>query len=78
MMTNSKKEGESLYAVAYWRLDRRRGWVQEISYGHARDYINAKARFVIAHKDDVTVWPIACGLAIAFFVDDKQGMVLSA
>jgi len=76
MMTNSA--GEALYAAAYWRMDPRKGWVQEISHFHAPDYPTAKGRFIFAHRNDPSVWLIAVGPAIAFFVDDKQGMVLSA
>ena len=76
MMTNS--EGEALYAAAYWRRDRRKGWVQEISHFHAPDYITAKGRFIFAHRNDPTVWLIDVAPAIAFHVDDTQGMVLSA
>jgi len=65
----------TLYAVAY-NIRTREGWKPgTIQYVKADDAATAKAAVIRSHKARIDV--IACAPAIGYFVEDKQGKVLS-
>ncbi len=64
-----------LYAVAY-NVKTRYGWRPgEMQYVKAENAATAKAAVIRSHKAMIDI--IACGPAIGYYVEDKQGKVLS-
>lgn len=82
--------GKDLYAVAFraahrvWSKKRRRWtmqWKADIEYLHATSQNEAKFMFTAGNSAAIMnkrLRIVAVGLAINFFVEDKQGMILSA
>lgn len=82
--------GKDLYAVAFraahkvWSKKHGRyllQWKADIEYLHATSQHEAKFLFTAGNSTAIVkkrLKIVACGLAINFFVEDKQGMILSA
>jgi hypothetical protein len=82
--------GKDLYAVAFrtahkvWSRKKARHvtqWKADIEYLHATSQHEARFLFTAGNSADILkrrIKIVAVGLAINFFVEDKQGMILSA
>lgn len=82
--------GKDLYAVAFraahkvWSKKKARytvQWKADIEYLHATSQREARFLFTAGNSDAILkrkLKIVAVGLAINFFVEDKQGMILSA
>lgn len=67
----------TLYAVAV-EIRRLHGWEADIRYLHADSQVHARAQFTCAHPNLSRYRIVGIAPAVGYFVEDKNGIVLSA